>query len=90
MGACCPMVNKTAERRTYVCKRSRMCSYLMECGFSPYRIVPDRDNPKYSVYLFTATPELHSAVMDYVISKQKQIEERRTSYGEPEKRIKRI
>ena len=58
------------QRKTYVCKRSRMCSYLMERGFSPYKITPDKDNPLYNVYLFTATPELHKAVMEYVISKQ--------------------
>ena len=58
------------QRKTYVCKRSRMCSYLMERGFSPYKITPDKDNPIYNVYLFTATPELHKAVMEYVISKQ--------------------
>ncbi len=66
----------STTKRTYVCKRSRMCSYLMERGFSPYRITPDRDNPKYNVYLFSATPELHRAVMDYVVSKQK-LDERR-------------
>ena len=53
------------ERKTYVCKRTRMAAYLMDCGFQPYRIAPDRDNPVYSVYLFTASPELYSAVMDY-------------------------
>jgi len=58
-------------RKTYVCKRARMCSYLMEHGFSPYKIAPDRDNPKFDVYLFSETPELHSAVMDYVVSRQK-------------------
>ena len=57
--------------RTYVCKRSRMCSYLMERGFSPYKIAPDRDNPMYNVYLFRSTPELYAAVMEYVISKKK-------------------
>ena len=56
------------ERRTYVCKRARMCSYLVERGFMPYKIKPDCDNPKYDVYLFTATPELHRAVMAYLES----------------------
>lgn len=56
--------------KTYVCKRSRMCSYLIDRGFSPYQIAPDRDNPHYNVYLFTATPELHKAVMEYVVIRQ--------------------
>ncbi|MGE9970920.1 hypothetical protein [Candidatus Pseudoscillospira sp. SGI.172] len=51
------------ERRTYVCKRARMCSYLVDKGFMPYKIKPDCDNPKYNVYLFTATPELYRAVI---------------------------
>ena len=57
--------NKT-DRRTYVCKRARLCSYLVDKGHMPYRIKPDRDNPKYNVYLFTATPELYSAVIEYM------------------------
>ena len=54
------------ERKTYVCKRIRLCNYLMDRGFEPYRIAPDRDNPKYNVFLFTATPELHKTVIEYV------------------------
>ena len=43
-----------------------MATYLMERGFKPYRIAPDRDNPMYDVFLFTATPELYEAVTDYI------------------------
>lgn len=53
------------ERKTYVCKRTRMASFLVNKGFQPYRIVPDKDNPLFFVYLFSATPELYSAVMEY-------------------------
>ena len=58
------------EQKTYVCKRARMCSYLVACGFEPYKIKPDNDNPRYKVYLFTATPELYRAVMAYVADRQ--------------------
>lgn len=54
------------NRRAYVCKRARMCSYLVSRGFHPYRITPDQNNPAYDVYLFEATPELYAAVMDYI------------------------
>lgn len=54
------------REKTYVCKRARMCSYLVERGFQPYRVCPDRDNPMYDVFLFTATPELYKAVMEYI------------------------
>lgn len=59
------------NRQTYVCKRPRLCSYLMENGYSPYKIAPDRDNPRRDVYLFSSTPELYSAVMRYVTERQK-------------------
>lgn len=52
--------------KTYVCKRARMCSFLMEKGFNPYKISPDRDNPMYDVYLFTASDELYRAVLEYI------------------------
>lgn len=52
--------------RTYVCKRARMCSFLRERGFEPYKVTPDRDNPMYDVFLFTASPELYQAVMEYI------------------------
>lgn len=54
------------EQKTYVCKRARMCSFLMERWFKPYRVSPDRDNPMYDVFLFTASPELYQAVMEYI------------------------
>lgn len=54
------------KEKTYVCKRARMCTYLIEQGFKPYKVCPDRDNPMYDVFLFTATPELYKAVMEYI------------------------
>lgn len=57
--------------KAYVCKRARMCSYLMERGFVPYKVVPDRDNPMYDVFLFTATPELYKHVTEYVSMRSK-------------------
>lgn len=59
-------MSNTNEQKTYVCKRARMCSYLIEQGFTPYRVAPDRDNPMYDVFLFTASPELYKAVMEYI------------------------
>ena len=49
-----------------------MCAFLMERGFKPYRIAPDRNNPLFDVYLFTATPELYDAVMEYVATNTKE------------------
>ncbi len=52
--------------QTYVCKRLRLCNFLKAKGFEPYRIAPDRNNPKYNVFLFHATQELRSAVVEYL------------------------
>lgn len=57
--------NSKKNLRTYVCKRTRMAKFLMNRGFTPYKITPDRDNPLYYVFLFTATPELYAAVSEY-------------------------
>lgn len=59
-------MNNANEQKTYVCKRARMCSFLIEKGFTPYKVAPDRDNPMYDVFLFTASPELYQAVMEYI------------------------
>lgn len=62
------------ERKTYVCKRARMCSFLRSRGFEPYKIAPDRDNPIYDVFLFSATPELYKAVMEFFEKQRKRKE----------------
>lgn len=33
-------MNNTNEQKTYVCKRARMCSFLIEKGFTPYKVAP--------------------------------------------------
>ena len=49
----------------FQCKRLRLCTYLMDRGFSPVQTVPDEQNPKFSVFLFDETPELTAAVTRY-------------------------
>lgn len=66
-------MNQTTTSRTYVCKRLRLCRHLMNRGFSPFRIVPDRNNPRYNVYLFTRTPALDEAVSRYFYEIKKEI-----------------
>lgn len=50
---------------TFVCKRLRICDYLIKHGFVPYATVPDRRNPRYHVYFFHESPELLEAVEEY-------------------------
>lgn len=53
------------KKRTYVCKRLRLATYLVERGFKPYQITPDRDNPMFDVYLFDASLLLYRAVTEF-------------------------
>lgn len=62
-----------ATRKTYVCKRLRLCRHLMDYGFHPFRIVPDRYNPRYNVYLFEQTPALDETVSRYFSEITKEI-----------------
>lgn len=38
----------------------------MDKGFVPYKVAPECYNPKYNVFIFTATPELNQAVIEYI------------------------
>ena len=40
----------------FVCKRLRLCNYLMDRGFFPYQVEPDKNNTRYNVYIFENTP----------------------------------
>lgn len=66
-------MEQTTTRKTYVCKRLRLCRYLMDHGFRPFRIVPDRNNPRYNVYLFTQTPALDETVSRYFYEIQRRL-----------------
>lgn len=56
------------RRHFYVCKRMRLCRYLLNKGFEFLKIRPDRVNPKYNVWIFKYSDELYQAVTDYYAS----------------------
>lgn len=49
----------------FVCKRLRLCQYLIDRGINPCETIPDESNPKYNVFLFEETPELNVALVRY-------------------------
>lgn len=49
----------------YVCRRLRLCSYLVENGFEILQTCIDKQNPKYNVWLFSDTKQLRDKVEDY-------------------------
>ena len=58
-------MDTATKTKTYVCKRERLCRHLIDHGFEPFRIVPDRNNPRYNVYLFARSEALDSVLFKY-------------------------
>lgn len=52
----------------FLCNRLRLCTYLMDRGFHPAQVLPDANNPRFSVFLFDETPELAATVEQYFTS----------------------
>ena len=71
--------------KTFKCTRLRLCNYLMDRGFFPYRVEPDPGNPRYKIYLFEESPALTAAVVRYFstdcYTAKKKNNERTSSYG---------
>lgn len=49
----------------YICKRLRLLSFLQEKGFQFISTMPDKNNPKFTVWVFVKTPTLMKAVEEY-------------------------
>ena len=49
----------------YVVKTMRLASYLCSKGFKIIKEQPDRNNPKYKVWLFEDTVQLRGCLMNY-------------------------
>ena len=49
----------------YVCRKIRLCSFLLKKGFKYETEREDRENPKRKVWLFKSTPEIYNAVEEY-------------------------
>lgn len=55
----------------YVCRRIRLCAFLLNNGFTYVEERKDRFNDNYKVWLFNISPELMAAVERYYeIAKQ--------------------
>lgn len=49
----------------YVCRRMKLCGFLLRKGFRYVRVIPDKYNPKFNCWLFKSTPELKIAIEEY-------------------------
>lgn len=54
----------------YVCRRLRLCKYLLERGFHYVEEKPDIKNPKFNVWIFKISPELLIEVENYYHRKE--------------------
>ena len=50
----------------YLCKRYRLLSFLRAKGFYPELVLPDKDNPRYNVWIFNNSEELEAAVAEFL------------------------
>lgn len=53
----------------YVCRRMKLCSFLLSKGFNYEKVEQDKFNPKYQVWIFKNTPELKLAIEEYYSQK---------------------
>lgn len=49
----------------YVCRRMKLCSFLLSKGFKYEREEKDKYNERYNVWIFKNSPELRLAVEEY-------------------------
>ena len=56
---------KNEEQKLFLCKRTRLATYLVEQGFELESIEPESVSSTFNIYRFVASPELYAAVLDY-------------------------
>lgn len=49
----------------YVCRRMKLCGYLLKKGFNYEKVVPDKYNTRFNCWLFKDSPELRNAIEEY-------------------------
>lgn len=52
------------KRKHYIIKSIRMMSELIKRDFRLYKVIDDKDNPQFKVFLFNDTPELRQAITE--------------------------
>ena len=53
----------------YVCRRMKLCSFLLSKGFKYEKTEKDKFNDKYTVWIFQSSPELRLAIEEYYAQK---------------------
>lgn len=65
----------------YLCRRIRLCTYLLENGFMYERESIDIKNPKFKVWVFSDSKKLRDAIESYYAGVPKKVEKVGNSDG---------
>lgn len=57
----------------YVCRKIRLYNFLLERGFKPIQVRPDRDYMRRLVWIFNDTTALRNAVEDYYAIRDREV-----------------
>lgn len=57
----------------YVCRKIRLYNFLLERGFKPIQVRPDRDYTRRLVWIFNDTTALRNAVEDYYAIRDREV-----------------
>ena len=61
----CKSKDEKENEIMYLCRRMKLCGFLLKKGFNYEKIIADKYNPRYNCWLFKNTPELKNAVEEY-------------------------
>ena len=59
----CKSKDEKENEIMYLCRRMKLCGFLLKKGFNYEKIIADKYNPRYNC--FKNTPELKNAVEEY-------------------------
>ena len=65
VGVCILNAETDSSTKFWVVKRFRLQEWLVTRGFQPIKQQPDRNNPRYSVWVYRKTPELMASITAY-------------------------
>lgn len=69
------MENKEVKylSKGYVCRKIRLYNFLLEKGYKPVQVRPDRDFAKRLVWIFNDTIDLRDAIEEYYAIRDREI-----------------
>lgn len=69
------MENKEAKylSKGYVCRKIRLYSFLLDKGFKPVQVRPDRDQNERLVWIFDDTQVLRNAIEEYYAIRDREV-----------------